>query len=163
MLNIMIAVDGSPNSLQAVRHGVQLVQSGLNAHVVIAHVQKEASFLELATQDSTLIANASMEAGMDLVGPAIDILRANEISYEVEIRLGDAYSSLLDIASEKACHMIVMGATGETRLGSILIGSITRDVARHSTVPVTIVKMRDVLDDTADGVAGEEENIETIR
>ena len=83
MLNIMIAVDGSPNSLQAVQHGVQLVQQGLRAHVVVAHVQKEASFLELATQDSELIANASLEAGMDLVAPELVMLRLAGVSYEV--------------------------------------------------------------------------------
>lgn len=154
MLNLMIAVDGSPNSLQAVRHGVQLVQSGLRAHVVLAHVQKEASFLELATQDSTLIANASIDAGMDLLAPAIELLRASGMSYEVEIRLGDAYASLLDIAGEKACDLVVIGATGESAIGSMLMGSVTRDVARHSTIPVTIVKMPDALDDTADDVAG---------
>ena len=151
MLNIMIAVDGSPNSLQAVQHGVQLVQQGLRAHVVVAHVQKEASFLELATQDSELIANASLEAGMDLVAPALDMLRLAGVSYEVEIRLGDIYASLLDIAEEKGCGLIVLGATGESMLGSILIGSVSREVARHSKVPTTIVKMPEVLEaDEAD-------------
>lgn len=146
MFNIMIAVDGSPNSLQAVQHVVQLVQQGLRAHVVVAHVQKEASFLELATQDSELIANASVEAGMDLVAPALALLQAAGISHEVEIRLGDIYASLLDIAEEKACALIVLGATGESMLGSILIGSVSREVARHSRVPTTIVKMPEVLE-----------------
>ncbi|GAB2825360.1 universal stress protein [Comamonas piscis] len=152
MFNIMIAVDGSPNSLQAVQHVVQLVQQGLRAHVVVAHVQKEASFLELATQDSELIANASVEAGMDLVAPALALLQAAGISHEVEIRLGDIYATLLDIADEKACGLIVLGATGESMLGSILIGSVSREVARHSKVPTTIVKMPEVLEaDEVDG------------
>lgn len=146
MFNIMIAVDGSPNSLQAVQHVVQLVQQGLRAHVVVAHVQKEASFLELATQDSELIANASVEAGMDLVTSALALLQAAGISHEVEIRLGDIYATLLDIAEEKACGLIVLGATGESMLGSILIGSVSREVARHSRVPTTIVKMPEVLE-----------------
>ncbi|MEF9964757.1 MAG: universal stress protein [Comamonas sp.] len=152
MFNIMTAVDGSPNSLQAVQHVVQLVQQGLRAHVVVAHVQKEASFLELATQDSELIANASVEAGMDLVAPALALLQAAGISHEVEIRLGDIYATLLDIAEEKACGLIVLGATGESMLGSILIGSVSREVARHSRVPTTIVKMPEVLEaDEIDG------------
>ena len=62
MFKIMIAVDGSEVSLEAVRYGIRLLQSGLNAHFVIAHVQKEASLLELATTDSDLIANASIDA-----------------------------------------------------------------------------------------------------
>ena len=148
MLNMMIAVDGSPNSLQAVRHGVLLVQQGLRANVVLAHVQKEASFLELATQDSELIANASVEAGMDLIAPAIALLGVAGISHDVDIRLGDVYATLLDIADDKGCDLIVIGATGESTLGSLLIGSVSREVARHSRVPVTIVKMPDLEDMT---------------
>ncbi len=37
-------------------------------------------------------------------------------------------------------------------LGSILIGSVSREVARHSRVPTTIVKMPEVLEaDEIDG------------
>ena len=37
--------------------------------------------------------------------------------------------------------MILIGATGKGGLGSILIGSVSREVARHSGLPVMIVKM----------------------
>lgn len=157
MLNIMIAVDGSPNSLQAVRHGIALAANGLRAHVLLAHVQKEASLLELATQDSELIANASIEAGMDLLAPAIELLRAAGVPHEVDIRLGEAYTTLLDIAETRGCLLIVIGATGESALASILIGSVSREVARHSRVPVTIVKQPDETEPAADaGLADEE-------
>ena len=49
MLKIMIAVDGSDVSIEAVRQGIKLLKNGLDAHFVIAHVQKEATLLELAT------------------------------------------------------------------------------------------------------------------
>ncbi len=141
MLKIMIAVDGSDVALEAVRHGIALTQSGLNAHFVIAHVQKEASLLELATTDSELIANASIDAGMDLVAPALALLDAANASYEVEISLGDEANTLIDIAESAECDQIIIGATGQGGLGSILIGSVSREVARHSRLPVTIVKM----------------------
>jgi len=95
MLKIMIAVDGSDVALEAVRHGIKLLQSGLDAHFVIAHVQKEATLLELATTDSDLIANASIEAGMDLVAPAQDLLKEAGASYEVEISLGEEANTLI--------------------------------------------------------------------
>jgi nucleotide-binding universal stress UspA family protein len=141
MLKIMIAVDGSQASLEAVRHGIRLVEHGLKAHFVIAHVQKEATLLELATQDSDLIANASIEAGMDLVAAAQELLKAANLPYEVEISLGEASSTLIDIAESTECDHILIGATGQGALGSILIGSVSREVARHSRLPVTIVKL----------------------
>ncbi|MBS3022026.1 TRAP-T-associated universal stress protein TeaD [Comamonas sp. PE63] len=152
MLKIMLAVDGSDVALEAVRHGIKLLQSGLDAHFVIAHVQKEASLLELATTDSDLIANASIEAGMDLVAPAQDLLKEAGASYEVEISLGEEANTLIDIAESNECDQIIIGATGQSGLGSILIGSVSREVARHSRLPVTIVKMPEVaeLDEGSD-------------
>ena len=62
MLKIMIAVDGSEPSLDAVHHAISLVRQGLQAHFVLAHVQQEASLFELATQDSDMIAAAPAKA-----------------------------------------------------------------------------------------------------
>ncbi|MEG0053571.1 MAG: universal stress protein [Comamonas sp.] len=143
MHKIMIAVDGSDASLEAVRHGIKLYEQGLKTHFVIAHVQKEASLLELATTDSDLIANASIDAGMDLIASAQDLLKAAGASYEVEISLGEAANTLIDIADSNECDQIIVGATGQGGLSSILIGSVSREVARHSRLPVTIVKLPD--------------------
>lgn len=141
MVKIMIAVDGSEAALAGVRHGIKLMQQGLDAHFVIAHVQKEASLLELATTDSDLIANASIEAGMDLIASAQELLRAAGASYEVEISLGETANTLIDIAESTECEQIIIGAIGQGGLSSILIGSVSREVARHSRLPVTIVKL----------------------
>ena len=146
MVKIMIAVDGSEASLEAVRHGIRLLGQGLKAHFVIAHVQKEASLLELATQDSDLIANASIEAGMDLVAAAQDLLKAAGASYEVEISLGEAANTLIDISQSTECEQIIIGATGLGGLSSILIGSVSREVVRHSRLPVTVVKLPEAME-----------------
>ena len=62
-------------------------------------------------------------------------------SYEVEISLGEAGNTLIDIAESTECDQIIIGATGQGGLSSILIGSVSREVARHSRLPVTIVKL----------------------
>ena len=140
MLNILIAVDGSPASLEAVRYGVRLVQSGLSAHFVIANVQQEASLLELVTRDSELIANASIEAGNDLVAPAVALLGAAGISHEVDISLGEPSIMLVDAAERFECDQIMLGVTGIGETRSYWIGSVSREVAKLSTMPVTIVR-----------------------
>ena len=152
MIKIMIAVDGSEASLEGVRHGIKLMQQGLNAHFVIAHVQKEASLLELATVDSDLIANASIDAGMDLIASAQELLKSAGASYEVEISLGEPGNTLIDIAESTECEQIIIGATGQSGLGSILIGSVSKEVARHSRLPVTIVKLPEVIEADEDEV-----------
>ena len=121
MLKIMIAVDGSEPSLDAVHHAISLVRQGLQAHFVLAHVQQEASLFELATQDSDMIAAASVDAGMHLVAPAVALVRAAGISYEVEIGLGEPAAALADIAESTGCEQIIIGALGQ--------GGLPQDVA----------------------------------
>ncbi|MEG2878304.1 MAG: universal stress protein [Comamonas sp.] len=146
MLRIMIAVDGSEPSLDAVRHGVKLVRQGLHASLVLAHVQQEATFFELATQDPDLIARASVAAGRHLMEAAVALVEAAGVSYETEVGLGEPAPTLVDMAERNGCDMIIIGAWGQGGVRRALIGSVSREVARLSNVPVTIVKHPDPAD-----------------
>jgi len=43
-MKILVPVDGSPLSLEAVRHAIALVKQGLRAELVLANVQLPASW-----------------------------------------------------------------------------------------------------------------------
>lgn len=146
MLRVMIAVDGSEPSLDAVRHGVRLVRQGLHACLVLAHVQQEASLYELATQDSDLIAGASVEAGLHLMAPAVALVEASGAIYETEVGLGEPAATLVDMAERNGCEMIIIGAQGQGGVRRSLLGSVSREVVHLSAVPVTIVKPADPQD-----------------
>lgn len=146
MLRIMIAVDESEASLDAVRHGVRLVRQGLQATLLLAHVQKEATFYELATQDPDLIAGASVAAGRHLMAPAVALLDAAGVRFDTEVGLGEPAATLVDMAERNGCDMIIIGALGKSGVRSALIGSVSREIARLSPVPVTIVKHPDPQD-----------------
>lgn len=143
MLRIMIAVDESEPSLDAVRHGVRLVRQGLQATLVLAHVQQEATLYELATQDPDLIAGASVAAGRHLMAPAVALAEAAGVRFETEVGLGEPASTLVDMAERNGCDMIIIGALGQGGVRRALIGSVSREIARLSPVPVTIVKHPD--------------------
>ncbi len=146
MLRIMIAVDGSEPSLDAVHHGVRLVRQGLQATLVLAHVQQEATLYELATQDPDLIAGASVAAGRHLMAPAVALVEAAGVRFETEVGLGEPAPTLVDIAERNGCDMIIVGALGQGGVRRALIGSVSREIARLSPVPVTIVKHPDPKD-----------------
>lgn len=143
MLRIMIAVDGSEPSLDAVRHGVRLVRQGLQASLVLAHAQQEATLYELATQDPDLIARASVAAGRHLMEPAVALAEAAGVPYETEVGLGETAATLVAMAERNGCDMIIIGALGQGGVRRALVGSVSREVARLSPVPVTIVKHPD--------------------
>ena len=144
MYRIMIAVDGSELALDAVRHGVALARRGLQAQLILAHVQEEASLFELATKDSDLIAAASVEAAQHLMAPAVALIEAAGLTCETEVGLGEAAATLVDMAERNGCDLLLVGARGLGSLRGALLGSVSQAVVSLSSMPVTIVKHPEV-------------------
>ena len=152
MPRILIAVDGSELSLDAVHHALQLVQGGLRAEFVLANVQEPASLYELVvSRDPDLIAAASLEAGEHLMAPARALLDAAGLSYDTEVGVGDPAHTLVDIIESTGCTLAIVGARGEGALRSALLGSVSQELVHASPVPVTVVKHAEALEE------GEEE------
>lgn len=159
MTRMLVAVDGSPSSLEAVRHSIGLARHGLDLTVVLAQVQEEATFLELALQDADAIANAALEAGEHLMAPAVAELKAAGVPFETEVALGEAGTTLADMAERLQCDAIVVGARGMGALRQAWLGSVSQAVLHHSRLPVTVVKQP--VDDVMDVLGAEDAESET--
>lgn len=142
---IMIAVDGSQESLEAVRQGAALVQGGLRAEIALVQVQEAASFLQLATQDSDAIAAAAVEAGEHLMAPAASVLDAAGVTYTTEVVLGEPSTVLSDMAEQINAHLVIVGARGMGAIESALVGSVSKALISHCSKPVLVVKMPETL------------------
>jgi len=156
MIKILIAVDGSALSLDAVHHVLRLVQDGLRVSVVLANVQEPASLYELVvSRDPDLIAAASVEAGEHLMASARALLQAAGLGCETAVGVGDPAHVLVDIIESSGCDMVVIGARGQGAISSALLGSVSQELAHASPVPVTIVKHPEVLEvqDDLEGAA----------
>lgn len=141
MYRIMIAVDGSDLALDAVRHGIALVRrGGLQATLVLGHVQEEASFMELATRGADMVAAASVEAAQDLMASAVALVDAAGVPYETEIGLGAVAATLVDMVERCGCDALIIGARGLGGLRGTLLGSVSQALVQQSPVPVTVVK-----------------------
>lgn len=147
---LVIAVDGSATSLQAVRHGIALVQHGLQAHIALVHVQEPASLLELATQDADAIACAATEAGEHLMASATALLDDADLAYSTEVVLGEPGTMLIDIAESLNACMLIVGARGMGAIRRALMGSVSQAVLNRATLPVVIVKAQEEDSATAD-------------
>ena len=154
MFRILIAVDGSELALDAVRHGVVLVRrGGLQATLVLGHVQEEASLIELATQGADAVAAASVEAGQHLLASAVALVEAAGVPYETEIALGPVAATLADMAERCGCDALIIGARGLGGLRGAWLGSVSQALVHQCTVPVTVVKHpepQEVIDADAD-------------
>jgi nucleotide-binding universal stress UspA family protein len=140
-MKILLPVDGSAHSLQAVDHAVALVRQGLRASFVIVNVQEPASLYEMVVvHDDEAIARLRRAAGADLLAPAEALLDAAGLAYESEAAGGDPHQLLVEMAENYGCAAIVMGARGVGGTAPGGFGSVAMAVLRHSPVPVTVVR-----------------------
>ena len=140
-MKLLIPVDGSELSLEAVRFAVRVLLAGLRGEVVLANVQEPASLYELiVADDPEVIDQASADAGVHALQGARALLDAAEVNYECEVAKGDPAHTIIDISERFACDLIVMGARGTSALRSAMLGSVSNEVLHASAIPVMIVK-----------------------
>lgn len=157
-MKILLPVDGSDVSLQAVRFAIRLAREGLNTSVVLANVQEPATLYEMMmAHDPTVLASVAAAAGAHALEPAQALLEQAGIAFESEVANGDAAHAIVDIVERFACNLVVMGASGMGDLRSALLGSVSHEVLHACAVPVVIVKADD---NDGEGADGDDSNAE---
>ncbi|MCR5882423.1 universal stress protein [Rhizobacter sp. J219] len=140
-MKILLPVDGSEHSLDAVRHVIALVRSGLAAKVVLINVQEPTYLYEMVLAPSAdVLERVSGAAGHHSLEGAEDLLRQADIEFEKELLTGEPGPTILEAGERYDCDAVVMGARGRGVVRSTLLGSVSQRVLRGSPVPVTIVK-----------------------
>jgi nucleotide-binding universal stress UspA family protein len=127
---ILVPVDGGNETLGAVSHAIDIADKyGATVyvlHVVSQQLVGDADELEADGKHITDEAvQQATEYGVDVVGDVTD---------------GRPSDRILGYADEQDIDLIVMGTHGRTGVGRVLLGSVAERVARHSTVPVLLVR-----------------------
>lgn len=140
-MKLLLPVDGSEFSLEAVRFAIRLVADGLRADVVLANVQEPANLYELiVAHNPEVIEQVSADAGMHALRSAQALLEAAGIAYESEVAQGDPAHTIVDIVERFDCQMVIMGARGQSGLRRTLMGSVSNEVLHACPVPVLIAQ-----------------------
>ena len=148
-MKVLVAVDGSEPALDAVRHAIHLHRAGLQASVVLATVQEPTFLYEMIlAPDAEVLDRVTGAVGARALKGAEALLEAAGLAFEREIGTGDAAPTLLNVAARHGCAAIIMGARGMGALRSALLGSVSQQVLRDSSLPVTIVKHFSAGDDS---------------
>ena len=145
-MKILLPVDGSAVSLEAVRCVIRMAHAGLATRVVLANVQESATLYELVVaHDPQVLAEVSAAAGAHTLLAAQALLDEASIAYESEVASGDPAHTIIDILERYACDLVVMGASGTSTLRSALLGSVSNEVLHAAAVPVVIVKASEAM------------------
>jgi nucleotide-binding universal stress UspA family protein len=137
-MKILVPVDGSAESLAAVRHALALVREGLRASLLLVNVQEPAGLYELLrVHDADAIETIAREAGEHLLAEG-DL--AAGVDHEIEVARGEPAHALLDIAEDEGCTLIVAGAHGKGESEGRRLGSVAHALMHDASLPVTVVR-----------------------
>ncbi|MGV3722907.1 MAG: universal stress protein, partial [Actinomycetota bacterium] len=67
-------------------------------------------------------------------------LKSREVETSTEVRDGDPARGILDAADAWGADLILVGASGLSGLDRFLLGSVARNVAKHSRLPVLVAR-----------------------
>ena len=139
-MKILLAVDGSPESLAAVRHALFCVDEGLRAEFLLANVQPPATFYELLrAPDAESLTQIRAAAGVDALEVAAAMLAQAEVPFEQEVAGGDAAPVLAEMVERYGVDAVMVGARRGGETLRTLRGSVSHWLLEHSPVPVTVV------------------------
>jgi nucleotide-binding universal stress UspA family protein len=133
--NILVAVDGSPDSAAALRHAATLARdqnARLTVLTVVPRAPTPVGAGVGAPPDLT-------ELHEEIVREALDAL-PDDVSVTTRIERGDIGGAILRVAAEADQDLVVMGSHGHSRVRRALLGSVSERVLREATVPVLLMR-----------------------
>jgi len=138
---LVIGVDGSPASEQAVAVGLEIA-AGAGAEVVFVHCSVPLAD-ELFSEDTIHeLAQAELERADPVLAGAADAARAKGVRAEVKLLgesgAGKIADDIIGIAEGKGAELIVVGTRGRSGLASAVLGSVSHDLLRNSPLPVVL-------------------------
>ena len=144
--NILVAIDGSQSSTNALEAAAELAQSsGGTLHIL--HVVREMqvpltpglmdAYEQLERQRHDLLNSA----GEQLINQAKRAVESKGLdNIETDIGAGDPATAIVDYAAKEKVDLIVIGSRGHSKVESVILGSVSRKVSNSSKTSCLIIK-----------------------
>ena len=138
-VNIVIAVDGSENALEAVRYAAELASANSEIRLHLLNVQAPLPSAASSFVSQDVVRSFHQEEGEKCLKSARAALDERKIPYEFHVAVGNSAEAVVAYSREKSCAGIVMGTRGLSALPSLLLGSVATRVLHLAEVPVTLI------------------------
>lgn len=139
---ILVALDGSEGGKRAVAAAVEQAKE-TDAGLILVYVIDWSPYsfntpqeLEERHQRRESEIERAQES---ILQPAVDALADSGLSIESIVRHGKIAQTLVNLAKTNDVSQIYMGRLGESKLHSMIFGSVTAALVQSSPVPVTVV------------------------
>lgn len=152
---VLVAIDGSENSLRAARFAVELMAPNREGTVTFVHVVppvvaaldwyrgpgtvlSEAAEMERAAAEATV---KKAEAVFDEVRLLVEsVTRDTQLKVETIVKIGEPARTIVDFAASGGYDMIVMGSRGMSPVKGVFLGSVSYKVLCTAPCPVLVVR-----------------------
>lgn len=139
MQKVLVPVDGSENSDRVVVHVLKLaaeLKAPLDIHLLNVQHPLPGTIRGVAEQARKF----HQEEGEAALASARKILDDAKVKYTYHVSVGDAASTVAQMAKELQCDQVVMGTRGMGSIGNMVLGSVATKVLHLVAVPVMLVK-----------------------
>jgi len=135
---ILLAVDGSENSLRAAEEAVKI--ASLDKQCVI-----EIVYIVNFTKSRSEVLHAQGKEELELsrrkkLESVEKLLKSHEQSYRINIMHGEPGPTIVEYANKEQFDLVVIGSRGLNSLQEMVLGSVSHKVVKRANCPVLIVK-----------------------
>lgn len=134
--HILLAVDGSENSVRVAKEAVKIAtEESLIEMVYVADFEKaKTEVLQAASSESLLLERKRK------VAPIEEVLKETGKNYKLTILHGTPGPEIVKYANEKQVDVVVIGSRGLNGLQEMVLGSVSHKVMKRVQCPALIVK-----------------------
>lgn len=161
---VVVGLDASPDSLQALERAVELVErdratGGLD--LVVVHVRQGPSLAYLAPASSEGMADTLDELEERARQAANRVLSQHWVTWRFVVRTGDPARELMKAAKEQKAAAIVVGGHRHSMLGSVLTQSVDSSLVHNYKGNLLIVREGEDFPDGTEGASKPDGSPET--
>jgi len=150
MKKVLIALDYDPTAQKVAETGVALAKT-MGAEVILLHVISDPVFYSSAEYSPIMGFTGFMNMGPMQLESVDGLINASQhfldkskhhlgdVKIQTLVKEGDFAESILLAAKESDADIIVMGSHSRKWLENIVMGSVTENVLRHTSLPLFIV------------------------
>ncbi len=145
--NLVIAVDGSNTSMQALEHAVELAKLS-GAKLTMVNIANPTEYMALAPEflQHESYESAALAQGNEVLDKAEQCaqeLGLTNINRHLAVSTKgarDMAQQLVNFAEAQKADLLVLGTHGRTGLMHLLMGSFAETVMRQSTLPLLVLR-----------------------
>lgn len=136
--NVLVPVDGSANSLRALKFAAERFRDSSHVQLLLLNVQP--AMPPSSHVKPAMIKDHHKRMSEEALAPARALATRLGVVFDCYFRVGDPAEVIASFAARTRCAEIIMGTRGLGRIRGLLLGSVTTKVIHLAAVPVTLVK-----------------------